>query len=260
METQNVLLEIKDRVAIVTVNRPGKLNALNGDTITALADVMSSANDNPEVRCVILTGAGPKSFVAGADISEIQTLNIEEGANFSRMGQQVFRYIENMRKPVLAAVNGFALGGGCELAMACHLRIAAENARFGLPEINLGIIPGYGGTQRLPRLVGLSNALHLALTGDMIDAEDAHRLGLVSEVVPAAELMERAEKLAKILASKAPLAAGFILDAVYEGVQTDIDSALDIEAGYFGKVCETEDMKEGTAAFLEKRKPNFEGK
>lgn len=260
METQNVLLEIKDRVAIVTVNRPEKLNALNGDTISGLAEAMSSANDNAEVRCVILTGAGPKSFVAGADISEIQTLNIEEGANFSRMGQKVFRYIENMRKPVLAAVNGFALGGGCELAMACHLRIAAENAKFGLPEINLGIIPGYGGTQRLPRLVGLSNALHLALTGDMIDAEKAHRLGLVSEVVPAAELMERAGKLAKILASKAPLAAGFILDAVYEGVQTDIDSALDIEASYFGKVCETEDMKEGTAAFLEKRKPNFEGK
>lgn len=260
MTLNNLLLEKKDPIAIVTINRPEKLNALNSDTIRELQQVMQSLNRESAVKSIILTGAGEKAFVAGADIAQITSLNEKSGGEFARYGQRVFREIEQMGKPVIAAINGFALGGGCELAMACHLRIAAENARFGQPEINLGIIPGYGGTQRLPRLIGISNALHLLLSGEMIDAQRAYQLGLVSEVVAADQLMTRAKALAEAFAAKAPLASAYILEALYRGVDTGLDEALEIEAAYFGKACATEDMQEGTRAFMEKRKAAFKGR
>jgi enoyl-CoA hydratase len=260
MTLKNLLVEKKEKYAIVTLNRPEKLNALNDETIGELEQVMKELNEDNNMRCVILTGAGEKAFVAGADISQITSLDSKTGKEFALRGQGVFRYIEGMKKPVIAAVNGFALGGGCELAMSCHIRIASSNAKFGQPEINLGIIPGYGGTQRLPRLIGLSNALQLLLTGEMIDGDRALALGLVSEVSEADKLLESAESLAGLLTSRAPLAVQYILEAVYRGINTDLENALDIEAKYFGDVCNTEDMKEGTAAFLEKRKPNFSGK
>ncbi len=260
METSNIILDRKEPIAIVTINRPDKLNALNVATVESLGNNMHSLNEDNSIRAIVLTGAGQKAFVAGADISEITQLDQSTGEAFAARGQKVFRYIETMRKPVIAAVNGFALGGGCELAMACHIRIAATNARFGQPEINLGIIPGYGGTQRLPRLIGLSNALHLLSSGEMISAEKALQLGLVSEVVESEKLMERAIALATSLSQKAPLALQFILEAVYKGMDTDMDSALAIEAHLFGKSCGTEDMKEGTSAFLHKRNPIFKGK
>ncbi len=260
MELQNLLVSKRNSYAIVTVNRPDKLNALNSETIAELEQVMQELNRDKSVRCIILTGAGEKAFVAGADITRITDLSEASGKEFSLDGQNTFRHLELMHKPVIAAINGFALGGGCELAMACHIRIASTKAKFGQPEINLGIIPGYGGTQRFPRLIGLSNALHLLLTGEMIDAARAYQLGLVSEVLEPEKLMERAEALASLLAGKAPLAARYILQAVYRGAGTDLDKALNIEATCFGKACATEDMKEGTAAFLEKRKPEFKGK
>lgn len=260
MDTSKIVVERREPIAIVTINRPEKLNALNIATVEALDNTMHMLNEDNAIRAIILTGAGQKAFVAGADISEITQLDQSAGEAFAARGQKVFRYIETMRKPVIAAVNGFALGGGCELAMSCHLRIAAKTARFGQPEINLGIIPGYGGTQRLPRLIGLSNAIYLLSSGEMISAEKALQLGLVSEVVESEQLMERATALASTLSEKAPLALQYILEAVYKGVETDMDSALAIEARLFGKSCQTEDMKEGTSAFLNKRKPIFKGK
>ena len=260
MQLNNLLLEKTERYAIVTINRPEKLNALNTDTIRELQQVMQSLNRDPKILSVIMTGAGEKAFVAGADIAQITSLNEKSGSEFARKGQQVFREIERMRKPVIAAVNGFALGGGCELAMACHLRIAAEGARFGQPEINLGIIPGYGGTQRLPRLIGISNALHLLLSGEMINAQRAYQLGLVSEVVAGDQLLTRAKALAETFAGKAPLASAYILEALYRGMDSGLDEALEIEAAYFGKACATEDMQEGTRAFMEKRKAAFKGR
>ncbi|RMF58851.1 MAG: hypothetical protein D6748_07720 [Calditrichaeota bacterium] len=260
MEYQTIAVDKDAPICVVTINRPEKLNALNQQTITELNDVMETLAEDDSVRAIVLTGAGPKAFVAGADISEIAHLNGEAGKQFAEKGQQVFRFIEKMKKPVIAAINGFALGGGCELAMSCHLRIAATHAKLGQPEINLGIIPGYGGTQRLPRLIGLSNALYLLCTGEMISAEKAMELGLVSEVVEGEQLLERAKNLAHQLAEKAPLALHYILDAVYRGINVDLDTALDIEAECFGAVCDTEDMKEGTEAFLNKRKPVFKGR
>jgi enoyl-CoA hydratase len=260
MTFKNLLVEKKEKYAIVTLNRPEKLNALNNETIGELEQVMRELDNDQNVRCVILTGAGEKAFVAGADITEISNLDSKSGKEFALRGQGVFRYIEGMKKPVIAAVNGFALGGGCELAMACHIRLVSSKAKFGQPEINLGIIPGYGGTQRLPRLIGLSNALQLLLSGEMIDADRALALGLASEVSEPDKLMESAESLAGLLTSRAPLAVQYILKAVYRGIDTDLENALDIEAKYFGEVCDSEDMKEGTAAFLEKRKANFSGK
>lgn len=260
MTLKNLLIEKKEKYAIVTLNRPEKLNALNHETIGELEQVMRELDNDQNVRCVILTGAGEKAFVAGADISQITKLNSESGKEFALRGQRVFRYIERMKKPVIAVVNGFALGGGCELAMACHIRIASSKAKFGQPEINLGIIPGYGGTQRLPRLIGLSNALQFLLTGEMIDADRALALGLISEVLEPDKLMDSAKSLAGLLTSRAPVAAQYILEAVYQGMDTNLENALNVEAKYFGDVCNTDDMKEGTAAFLEKRKPNFTGK
>ncbi len=252
--------EVENKTATITIHRPEKLNALNLGTLAELSQAIDAGNADPGIRCMIITGAGDRAFVAGADITQLQNLDGRTGEEFSRQGQRVFSKIENSPRPVIAAVNGFALGGGCELAMACHIRLASENARFGLPEIDLGILPGYGGTQRLPRLVGLTNALYLMLTGEKIDAPTALRIGLVSEVVPAEQLPERARQLADRLSQKAPLAVQNILKAVYLGINTPLPEGLKLEAQCFGNVCQTGDMKEGVAAFLEKRKPNFVGK
>ena len=259
MSYQTILLERKDLVSIVTINRPEKLNALNQQTLEELSAALDDLAKDENVRAIVITGAGEKAFVAGADIAQIAEMDGTAGHHFAQFGQMVFNKIENSKKPVIAAVNGFALGGGCELALACHLRIAADTAKFGLPEINLGIIPGYGGTQRLPRVIGISRALQMMLTGDMVDAATAENYGLVNRVVPPAELMATALALAEKISVKAPLAAEYILTAVYEGRERTLPEALNIEAKYFGEVCNTEDMKEGTKAFLEKRKPQFKG-
>lgn len=260
MPEKSLLLEIKDRVAVVTINRAEKLNALNTATITELFQIFKKLKTDSNVGAVIITGSGEKAFVAGADIEEIHRHDDISGRIFAMRGQKVFRFIEKMDKPVIAAVNGFALGGGCELAMACHLRIAAENAKFGQPEINLGLIPGYGGTQRLARLIGLGRALNFLLTGDLFDAETALQFGLVTEVVPGKELLNRAIALAKNLVGKPPIAAQYIIKACCEGIDLSLDAGLNLEAELFGNLCATEDMKEGTAAFMEKRKPSFKGK
>ncbi len=260
MESKNIKLEIKNRIAVVTVNRPDKLNALNAETITEIFYTFKRLKQDEDVLAVIITGSGPKAFVAGADISEINRHDDISGRIFALRGQKVFRFIEKMEKPVIAAVNGYALGGGCELAMACHIRIAAENAKFSQPEIDLGLIPGYGGTQRLPRLIGRSRAIQLLLTGKMIDAETALDFGLVNEVVPREHLLDHAVKFAETLLAKAPVALRYILQTVIEGEEMNIDAGLNLEAELFGNLCGTEDMKEGTSAFMEKRKPEFKGK
>ncbi len=260
MDYETLLVEKLDTYAVVTLNRPEKLNALNVKTVTELYQVMKELNNTENIKAVILTGTGEKAFAAGADIKEIAKHDDISGKIFALRGQKVFRYIEKMSKPVIAAVNGYALGGGCELAMSCHLRLAASNAKFGQPEINLGLIPGYGGTQRLPRLIGRTQALYLLLTGEMIDAQRALQLNLVNEVVEPEKLLERARALAKLFSEKPPIAIKFILQAVDEGLNTNLDAGLNLEAELFGNICATEDMKEGTAAFLEKRKAIFKGK
>jgi enoyl-CoA hydratase len=256
----SLTVERDGAVAVVTVNRPKVLNALSLATLDELAVVMRRLQQDETVRCVVITGAGEKAFVAGADINEIAALTPTAGREHGRKGQAVFDLIEQLGKPVIAAINGYALGGGCELAMACTIRIAADTARLGQPEINLGIIPGYGGTQRLARLIGAGRALELLLTGDQITAAEAHRLGLVNRVVPAADLMTEARRLADTIASKAPVAVRYILDAVRTGVQLPLGEAQALEATLFGLVASTEDMREGTRAFLEKRQPEFKGK
>jgi enoyl-CoA hydratase len=250
---QHLLYSTQDSVATVTVNRPSVRNALNVATVQELGAAFEQAEMDPAVRVVILTGAGDKAFAAGADISEIAALGESSGADFSRRGQLVFDAIESLGKPVIAAVNGYALGGGCELAMACTVRLASENAVFGQPEVKLGLIPGYGGTQRLPRLIGASRAFRLLLTGETISADEAYAFGLVDEVVPASTLMERAQVLARQITANAPLAVKYCIEAVNRGEFRQ-------EAELFGKVCATEDMKEGTRAFLEKRAPQFKGR
>jgi enoyl-CoA hydratase len=260
MTFDNLLIERDDAVAIVTLNRPKVLNALNGQTLTELASAMTSFKNDAAVRVVVLTGAGEKSFVAGADINELAALSPVAGKEHARHGQQIFDAIEQLGKPVIAAINGFALGGGCELAMACTLRIAADTARFGQPEINLGLIPGYAGSQRLPRLVGKGVALEILLTGDMINAPRAYEIGLVNRVVPAAELMAEAKKLAHTLAAKAPIAVRYILDAVHQGLDTPFAQGEYLETALFGTIASSEDMREGTKAFLEKRKAAWQGK
>jgi enoyl-CoA hydratase len=257
---QNLLLEQAEGVAVVTVNRPKVLNALNTETLDELRRTVLALKHDDGVRCVILTGAGEKAFVAGADINELAVQTPAGGRDLAMRGQHVLDLVENMGKPVIAAINGYALGGGCELAMACTLRIAADSARLGQPEINLGIIPGYAGTQRLARLVGRGRALEILLTGDHITAEDAWRLGLVNRVVPAAALMTEARRLAATLAGKAPIAVRYIIDAVNKGLQMPFAEAQVHEATLFGLVASTDDMREGTRAFLEKRKPEFKGK
>ncbi|MCZ6691756.1 MAG: enoyl-CoA hydratase-related protein [Planctomycetota bacterium] len=260
MSEDSVRTEIRDRLAIVTVDRPKSLNALNGATLDALSAAAKRLRADPEVGAVILTGAGEKAFIAGADIAELKDLDASTGTAASRKGQSTFSLFENLTKPVIAAVNGFALGGGCELALACHIRLASENARFGLPEVKLGIIPGYGGTQRLARVVGLGRAMEMILSGEMISAQEAFRIGLVNRVYPSGELMAAAESLARTILSRAPTATRFALDAILDGINLDIAAGLEIEAEQFGLACGTTDKIEGMVAFLEKREAKFEGK
>jgi enoyl-CoA hydratase len=260
MNFENLLVERDGAVAVITVNRPKVLNALNGQTLDELRRAILDLKGDDGVRAVVLTGAGEKSFIAGADINELATQTPVSGREHAMIGQHILDLIEQMGKPVIAAINGFALGGGCELAMACTIRVAAETAKLGQPEINLGLIPGYAGTQRLTRIVGRGRALELLLTGDQISAQEAHRLGLVNRVVPAADLMTEAKKLAATLASKAPVAIRYILESVNKGVEMPFAQAQVFEATLFGLVASTEDMREGTKAFLEKRKAAFRGK
>jgi len=260
MAYETLLYEKRDSIAYVIVNRPEKLNALNHKVIQELGSCFETAQGDNEVRVVILRGAGEKAFVAGADINELAVQSPVEGKETSLRGQKLLDFIENLGKPVIAAINGYALGGGCELAMACTLRIASENARLGQPEVKLGIIPGYAGTQRLPRLVGKGRALELILTGEPISAQDALRIGLVNQVVPAQELMPAAEKLAQKIIANAPLAIKFALEAVNHGLEVSQAEGQFLEATLFGLCCTTEDMKEGTRAFLEKRAAKFVGK
>jgi enoyl-CoA hydratase/carnithine racemase len=255
----NLLVERDGAVAILTINRPTVLNALNTQTVDELRRAMLELKADPTARAIIVTGAGLKSFVAGADINELAVLSPTAGREHALAGQHVFDVIENLGKPVIAAINGFALGGGCELAMACTLRIAADTARFGQPEIALGLIPGYAGTQRLPRLVGKGRAMEMLLTGAPIGADEAQRIGLVHRVVPAADLMTEARTLAAQLAANAPVAMRYIINAVNKGLEMPFAEACQYEATLFGLVASTEDMREGTAAFLEKRKPEFKG-
>ncbi|MGX5803425.1 enoyl-CoA hydratase-related protein [Bradyrhizobium sp. Arg314] len=256
---ENVLYDKKGTIAYVTINRPKVLNALNSPTWADLRTAFQHARDDATVLGVILTGSGDKAFIAGADISELAHAGAFDAEESSRFGQEVLNLIENLGKPVIAAINGFALGGGCETAMACTIRIAVETARFGQPEVKLGLLPGGGGTQRLPRLVGKGRALQLILSGEMITAQEAYRIGLVNEVVPAASLIERAEAILKQISANAPIAVKFSLEAVNKGMEGGQLEGLLLEASYFGICAGTEDKKEGTAAFLEKRAPQFRG-
>jgi len=259
MTYENLILDVKDGIARVTVNRPKVLNALNEKTVREIHAVFSSLRDNPDVGVVILTGSGEKAFVAGADINELAVMTPLQGEASSKLGQLALREIELLGKPVIAAINGFALGGGCELALACHIRFAAENAKLGLPEVGLGIIPGYGGTQRLPRIVGLGLALELITTARMIDAQEALRIGLVNRVLPPADLLPHCEKVAGEILSRGALAIRYAMDAAIRGLETDLTQGLEREAGHFGLLAATKDMHEGLKAFLEKRKPTFTG-
>ena len=260
LNLENVLYETKGSIAYITVNRPKVLNALNTPTWSDLRRAFKHARNDEAVRGVILTGAGDKAFIAGADIGELAQVSAVEAEQSSRFGQGVLDLIENLGKPVVAAVNGFALGGGCETAMACTMRIAVESAKFGQPEVALGLLPGGGGTQRLPRLVGKGRALQLILSGDMISAQEAYRIGLVNEIVPASELIARAETILNKIASNAPLAIKLALKATNMGMDTSQGEGLLLEASYFGLCAATEDKKEGTNAFLEKRAPQFHGR
>jgi len=257
---ENVLYEKKGPIAYVTLNRPKVLNALNTKTWEDLRTAFEAAQDDHEVRGVILTGTGDKAFIAGADISELAQLTAVEAEGSSSFGQAVLNLVENLGKPVIAAINGFALGGGCETAMACTLRIASETAKFGQPEVKLGILPGGGGTQRLPRLVGKGRALQLILTGEIISAQEAYRIGLVNEVVPAPNVIPRAEAILKQMFSNAPIAVKYSLEAVNKGLETSQAEGLALEASLFGLCSGTEDKKEGTSAFLEKRAAKFQGR
>ena len=260
MTYQTLLFEVREGVAFVTINRPDKLNALNDQVMADLAQAAERIATDPEIRGAILTGAGPKAFVAGADISDLSKQGPFDGKARAQRGQGVLRRLETCGKPVIAAVNGFALGGGCELAMACHLRIASENAKFGQPEVKLGIAPGYGGTQRLPRLVGKGVALQLILTAEMIDAQEAYRIGLVNKVVPGDQLLAESEKMLRGILTMGPLAVRLSLEAVDQGLEMTLDEGLLLEANHFGLLAATEDTKEGLTAFLEKRQAKFKGR
>src|SRR5246500_1043331 len=257
---ENLQYEKKGAIAYVTVNRPKVLNALNRATMQELRAAFTAVKEDPDVRVVILTGAGEKAYIAGADINELARLNPVEAKEYTQWGQSVLDRIENLGKPVIACINGFALGGGCELAMACTMRLASENAKIGQPEVKLGIIPGYGGTQRLPRLVGKGLAMQVVLAGEMISAQEAHRIGLVNEVVAPAELIPRAEAIAQKIIANDPLAVQYAMEAVNRGMEMTLDEGLYLEATLFGIACATEDKTEGTRAFLEKRAPVFKGK
>jgi enoyl-CoA hydratase/carnithine racemase len=257
---ENILYQKKESVAFITVNRPRVLNALSHQTFVDLRAAFEDARDDDAVRGVILTGAGDKAFIAGADISELATVAAVDAAQSSNVGQEVLNLVENLGKPVIAAINGLALGGGCETAMACTIRVASETAKFGQPEVKLGLVPGGGGTQRLPRLVGKGRALQMILSGEMISAQEAYRIGLVNEVVPAAEVMARAEAILKQIFANAPLAVKYSLEAVNRGLETSQSEGQALEAAFFGLCAGTEDKKEGTQAFLQKRAPRFQGR
>lgn len=260
MPYENLLFEKKNSIAYVTINRPKVLNALNSATMRELRAVFTELKDDRSIRAVILTGAGEKAFVAGADIGELNKNNAVEAKEYTHRGQAVLDLIENLGKPVIACINGFALGGGCEIAMACTMRLASENAKIGQPEVKLGLIPGYGGSQRLPRLVGKGIAMQLVLTGEMISAQEAHRIGLVNEVLPAGQLIARAEAIAQAIIKNAPLAIQYCMEAVNHGMEMTQQEGLYLEATLFAVCCATEDKNEGTAAFLEKRAAKFAGK
>jgi enoyl-CoA hydratase len=257
---ENLKTEIRDGLLVITIDRPKVLNALNAQTVDEIRQAFEAARDDDSVRAVILTGGGEKAFVAGADIGELAKMTPITGKETSERGQRVLSMIERFPKPVIAAVNGFALGGGCELALACHIRIASEKAQLGLPEVTLGIIPGYGGTQRMARLLGKGKALELILTGERVGAADAERIGLVNKVVPADQLMATAEEMARKIASRAPLAVRAAIEAVMVGSDMGFEEGQFLEATLFGLLASTEDMKEGMAAFLEKRAANFQNK
>lgn len=264
MTFETLLFEVENDTAIITVNRPEKLNALNKDVFTDLDDAISEVLNNEEIKSAIITGAGAKAFVAGADITEFGGLNLAEAMALSKRGQDVFFKIENSNKPIVAAVNGFALGGGCELAMACHFRLCSDNAKFGQPEVNLGLIPGYGGTQRLTQLVGKGKSMELQMTGSLIDATEALRLGLVNYITTLDDLLKKTKEIIQLIQTKAPIAVGKIIDciniAVISTSQTDGKTGYDKEVEAFGECFGTADMKEGTTAFLEKRKAVFVGR
>jgi len=260
MTYQTLLFEIKDGIAFVTINRPDKLNALNDQVMLELGSAVDRLTTEAEIKGAILTGAGSKSFVAGADIGDLSRQGPFDGKARAQRGQAVLRRLETCGKPVIAAINGFALGGGCELAMACHIRIAGENAKFGQPEVKLGIAPGYGGTQRLPRIVGKGVALQLILTGEMIDAQEAYRIGLVNKIVPSGDLLAESEKMMRGILAMGPLAIRLAMEAVDQGLEMTLDEGLLLEANHFGLLAATSDMKEGTTAFLEKRAAKFQGR
>src|ERR1700758_3144950 len=257
---ENILLEKKSAIAYVTVNRPKVLNALNTATMEELGVAFQEIKDDPSIRVAVLTGSGDKDFVAGADIGELAKQDPVSGKKFAHRGQSVLDLIENLGKPVIACINGFALGGGCELALACTMRLATDNAKLGQPEVKLGILPGYGGTQRLPRLVGKGLAMQMVLAGEMITAQEALRIGLVNEVTAAAELIPRAEAIAAKIIANGPLAVQYAMEAVNRGMEMTLAEGLYLEAALFGVCCATEDKKEGTTAFLEKRQAQFKGK
>lgn len=259
MAFNNLLLDLNTGILKITINRPDKLNALNFETMSELRQAASDFYDNDEIKAVIITGAGEKSFVAGADINEIASIGETNARKVAENGQETFALLENSHKPVIAAVNGYALGGGCELAMACHMRVASENAKFGQPEVNLGIIPGYGGTQRLTQMVGRGKAIELMLTADMIDAHEAKSLGLVNHVVPAGDVISKSEEILRKIMEKPPLQVGMSIDCANAVFRKDEDG-YHTEANAFARSTQLDDFKEGTAAFLEKRKANFEGK
>jgi enoyl-CoA hydratase len=260
MAYQTLLFEKREGIGYVTVNRPTKLNALNRQVLDELETCFRAISEDEEVRVVVLTGAGEKAFIAGADISELAEQTPLTGREMAARGQRLFDFVENLGKPVIAAINGYALGGGCELAMACTLRVASENARFGQPEVKLGIVPGYGGSQRLARLVGKGRALELILTGEPVTAQEAYRIGLVNQVTPPGELLAAAEALARKILANAPLAVRFAIEAVNHGLEMSQAEGQFLEASLFALCCATEDMKQGTRAFLEKRPPKFAGK
>jgi len=257
MNLNNLLIEYVDNIAIVKINRPDKLNALNRETLIELKAAFEKLNEDQNIVSIILTGAGEKAFVAGADISELNKLSMLEGKKFAEFGQDVFNVIENMEKPVIAAINGFALGGGCELALACHFRYASENAKFGQPEVNLGIIPGYGGTQRLSRIIGKGRAMEMILTGNLINSEEALSIGLVNKLFKKEELIPKTIETLKVVNSKGQQAVRLAVKAINASSQMDLSQGLNYEALLFGICCGTNDFKEGTLAFLEKRSPNF---
>lgn len=260
MTYQTLLFDLRDGIAFVTINRPDKLNALNDQVMAELGHAADRLVTEDAIKGAILTGAGPKAFVAGADIGDLAKQSPFDGKARALRGQAVLRRLETCGKPVIAAINGFALGGGCELALACHIRVASETAKFGQPEVKLGIAPGYGGTQRLPRLVGKGVALQLILGGEMIDAQEAYRIGLVNKVVPAADLLAESEKLMRGILAMGPLAVRLALEAVDRGLDMSLDEGLLLEANHFGLLAATQDMKEGLSAFLEKRSARFQGR